>query len=201
MIGRIISTCAFLALVVFATGAYLQPDDLKKCGETPNSATGCQTVDAVVAISGGDTDARANHAIDLYLDGWANKIIFSGAAQDKSGPSNAETMRTLAIEAGVSAADIIIDGDSETTAQNAENVQKILTENKMNSIILVTSGYHQRRADLEFNKHISGATILDSPVKTDDDWSAWWWTTPRGWQLAGGEIIKIIVFHVTGIWS
>jgi uncharacterized SAM-binding protein YcdF (DUF218 family) len=71
----------------------------------------------------------------------------------------------------------------------------MIASNDIKSIILVTSGYHQRRASLEFSKRTTGVTILNHPVAQDQDWSMWWWTNPRGWSLAVGEFFKIIAFN------
>ena len=192
---------AIVVIVILGFGVYLQPDDLIHCGQTPGTDTNCRIVDAIVAVSGGDTGARTNQAVDLYKNGWSKTLIFSGAAQDKTGPSNAAAMKILAISAGVPVSDIFIDEYSETTKQNAENIQTIFTERNIKSVILVTSGYHQRRASLEFNKRTHDVSILNHPVLTDKDWSWWWWMTPYGWWLATSEVAKIAIFYVVGIWS
>jgi len=107
-------------------------------------------------------------------------------------------MKTLAVKAGVPATAIYVDEDSNTTKQNAQNVQTIFSELNVKSAILVTSGYHQRRASLEFNKLTHGVTILNHPIKSDKDWSFWWFMTPRGWWLAGSEGAKIVIFYTVG---
>jgi len=196
----IVFVVLFVGLVI-GVSFYLQPDDLKDCGIRPSVEKNCQAVDAIVAISGGDTLSRANQAIDLYQNGWSDKIIFSGAAQDKSGPSNAAVMKAAAQKAGIPDSDIYIDEYSETTKQNAINTQSIFSQNNIKSVILVTSGYHQRRASLEFNKRTSGVSIINHPVLVDQDWSFWWWTNLRGWWLAATELVKIAIFYSTGIWS
>lgn len=195
----IIAIFAILLIIIVGTSWYLQPNDLVDCQEVPNQNTSCQSVDAIVAISGGDTNARANWAISLYKKGWADRLIFSGAASDKSGPSNAAVMKKLALDAGVTERNIYIDEKSETTGENAKNVSKIFKENRIGAAILVTSGYHQRRAYLEFKKHAANTTIFNGPVLMDRDWSFWWWTNIRGWLLMLSELVKIIVFFVTGI--
>lgn len=185
--------------VIFGLTVYLSPDDLAKCKDRPDNTSSCRTADVIVAISGGDTLARANEAIALYKNGWASKLIFSGAAQDKSGPSNAAVMRRAALDAGVSQQAIITEDEGETTKQNAENTQNIFKENDITSVILVTSGYHQRRASLEFNKRSAGLVeVRNHPVATDKQWSYFWWITPTGWYLAVGEFVKIIAFYVGG---
>ena len=108
-------------------------------------------------------------------------------------------MRDIALNAGVPDEDIITEDEGETTRQNAENTLDIFMSNEISSIILVTSGYHQRRASLEFNKWAEGAiTIRNHPVASDRQWSGLWWLTPTGWYLAGGESVKIIAFYFGG---
>lgn len=186
-----------LALVFgVALPSYLAPNDLAHCS-APSSSGPCQTADAVVAISGGDTTARAHEAVKLYKAGWAHTLIFSGAASDKSGPSNAAAMKTDAESLGVSADAILIDENANTTAENAEDVTKIATDHGFKRMIVVTSGYHERRATLEFKK-AGGSTmqIVSHPVESDNQWSNWWWATPVGWWLSGSELVKIGAFYV-----
>lgn len=187
------------AIAVSGIGAYLAPDGLSQCDPQPSGAPDCEKVDAVVAISGGDTAARTNEAITLYKNGWADLLVFSGAAQDKSGPSNAEAMKRQAVAEGVAASSIIIDETSETTKQNATNTTTLFARHNINSVILVTSAYHQRRAGLEFGDRAGGTIrIVNHPVMTDNQWSSWWWATPTGWWLALSELFKVAVFYAGG---
>ena len=190
---------ALLGLIVFvitAISMYLSPNDLKGCKE-PVAIGKCARADAIVAVSGGDTSARADEAIGLFKAGWAPKLIFSGAAADSSGPSNARAMSRRALEAGVPATAIIIEELSRTTAENALNTSMFIAEQDIDRIILVTSAYHQRRASLEFSAILGpSVAIVNHPVATDKQWVGfWWWTTGRGWWLAGGELIKILAFY------
>lgn len=192
---------AVIAFIV-AISFYLQPNDFVGCSDVPEpSSTKCIKADAIVVVSGGDTNARTDEGIRLFKDGWANEIVFSGAAQDKTGPSNAAAMRNRAVNAGIPVNAIYIEENSATTGENAMNSQTIFEENEYSSIILVTSGYHQRRSTLEFKNESTAVTVYNHPVLNDKDWSFWWWATPRGWWLAGGEIAKIMAFYVGKIGS
>lgn len=195
----IIAIVVALVIIVVGLSVYLSPNDLAGCEEKPSEKPGCQSADAVVAVSGGDTPARTEEAVRLYKNGWASKLIFSGAALDKSGPSNAEVMRSQALGAGVPDSAILTEEYSETTRENAENTEDILKENEISSVILVTSGYHQRRAGLEFATRAENVEVRNHPVADDKQWSAWWWLTPGGWFLAIGEFIKIIAFYIGGV--
>ena len=194
----IIAIIVALAVIIIGLSAYLAPNDLAGCDDAPSDRKGCHAADAIVAVSGGDTQARTREAVKLYQNGWAPKLIFSGAAQDKSGPSNAVAMRRTAKAEGVPEEDIIVEEYGETTKQNAVNTQSIFEQNGIKSVILVTSAYHQRRAGLEFNKRSSDVTVRNHPVPRDDQWSPFWWMTPIGWFLAVGEFVKIIAFYVGG---
>jgi uncharacterized SAM-binding protein YcdF (DUF218 family) len=187
-----------LAVSIAVISVYLTPDDLRSC-KSAGSSSSCQSADAIVAVSGGNTSIRAAEAIRLYREGWADTLIFSGAAADTSGPSNAEAMRRQAIAAGVPASAINVEEQSQTTKQNAQEVRRLLAEAGEGSakrVILVTSPYHQRRASLEFRVLTGdGIAIVNRPTPNDPDWAALWWLTPRGWWLAGGELAKIVAFY------
>jgi uncharacterized SAM-binding protein YcdF (DUF218 family) len=198
VIRRLLFLVLFAAGIIAGATVYLQPDDLKDCQEKPDSSKVCGSADAVVAISGGDTVARTNKAIELFKNGWGKYLIFSGAAEDKDGPSNALVMKQIAIKAGVDGNLIFIEENSESTKENAIELMNIFKSLSIERIILVTSGYHQRRAQLEFEKYTDNIVIVNHPVVDDKDWSSTWWLRPRGWWLVGGEIIKIIVFSLVG---
>lgn len=188
-----------LVFLVFGIGLYLSPNDLAQCGEKPTDLGHCKKAGAIIAISGGDTPARTEEAITLYQNGWADTLVFSGAAQDTTGPSNAEAMRRQALKAGVPEEAIVVEEMAQTTRQNAEQTQQLLTSRDISTVILVTSAYHQRRASLEFHHYMDGMiTILNHPVPTDNQWSSVWWMTPMGWWLAIGELFKITVFYMGG---
>lgn len=195
MIKWLIAIPVVIVALIVSLTIYLEPNSFIGCGPKPSDGTSCTKADAIVVVSGGDTQARTQAGIDLYKNGWADALVLSGAAQDKSGPSNAAAMERQAEDAGISKSAIFIDEKAVNTQQNAENTDSIFKQHDFNTIILVTSGYHQRRASLEFNK-LGGLTVRNYPVVYDKDWSWFWWLTPRGWWLAGGEVVKIIAFHL-----
>lgn len=194
----IISAAIVLLVTIVAVTWFLAPDSLMNCGQTPDDSQGCGKADAIIAVSGGDTTARTQTAIDLYKRGWAPKLIFSGAAADKTGPSNAKVMRDQAVKQGVAPGAISIEDTSENTRENAEHTQKLLDTLKVNSAIVVSSQYHQKRVMLEFKAYAPTVQFRSHPATTDNQWSMWWWVTPHGWFLAVSEVTKIIVFYAEG---
>ncbi len=171
--------------------ALLSEDDLASCSVPVLVDPKCAPADAIVAISGGDTSARVAEAIKLYNQGWAPKLVFSGAALDTSGPSNAEAMRDQAINVGVPSSAILIEENSLDTAENAFLTSALV--GSVNRIIVVTSPYHQRRAGLEFS-HFFGdkVKVVNHPTQHDRQWQNYWWSTPSGWYLALSESVKTL---------
>ena len=199
MIKFLIIIPLIIAAIIGGISIYLQPNDFMGCTETPLAGSEqCEKVDAIVVISGGDTNARTDEGIKLFENGWADAIVFSGAAQDKTSISNAGAMRLRALNAGIPDNSIFIEEEGATTQENAANTHTIFTENGFSKIMLVTSGYHERRATLEFKRSNPDVTVLSHPLLQDKDWSFFWWLTPRGWWLAGGEVAKTIAFYVDG---
>lgn len=194
-------TLALLTPILLALGfvllipRVLSVDDLSGCQAPEQMNARCTPVDAIVAISGGDTDARAQEAIRLYQQGWAPAIIFSGAAEDKQGTSNAAAMAAQAVGQGIPRQVILLDEASVNTADNASRVRPILEERGFKRIILVTSPYHQRRASIEFERRVGDlAVIVNHPTPTDRYWDERrWWTSPLSLWLGLSESVKLMI--------
>ncbi|MBI3983717.1 YdcF family protein [Candidatus Microgenomates bacterium] len=149
--------------------------------------------DAIVVVSGGDTGARAKAGIKLFQAGWAPQLIFSGAAEDPESPSNAEVMKSIALSQGIPPDVVIAETRSRTTRQNAEEVSVLLEALNYESIILVTSPYHQRRTMLEFQDRLGQEFAIINHPAPDPNWDRrWWWITPVGWYLTVSEYGKIL---------
>lgn len=184
-------TGLFLAIIAtigfFSLGFYLSPQSkLSK-------------VDAIVAVSGGDTAARTAEAAQLYRDGYAPKVIFSGAALDPNSPSNAAAMAKIAEKAGVPIKAIELDEAAMDTKQNASGVSAIVERDKLNSIILVTSPYHQRRVYTVFRQALGKNFTIINHSSTDKEWRrSHWWATDYSRNLTISEAQKTLYELWTG---
>ncbi len=150
-----------------------------------------KNADAIVAISGGDTNARTLKAVELYKAGLAPKLIFSGAAEDPNSPSNAFIMRRTALRNDIPESAIEIDEAAKDTKGNANGIRKLIGESK--TIILVTSEYHQRRAAKVFARELGPTIELINQPAEDKHWGQkTWWLTPYGWWISTTEPIKLL---------
>jgi len=175
------------ATVFFGLGFFLSPQS------EPLSKA-----DTIVVVSGGQTTTRAEKGIELYKQGLAKNIIFSGDAYG-DGPSNASAMREQAIQAGVPASQIFTDTDSQNTYQNAINSKKLLENNNSEKIILVTSPYHQRRTRDTFAQVLGSKYSIENVSSDDDRWSkSSWWGTRFGRNISISELQKLAYIYFTG---
>jgi len=197
IIFKIIAWLAGIVLLLFAAG-YLS---LIILGEYLTPSDNLAKADTIVVFSGGP--GRAEWGIKLYRDEWAPRILFVGAAQDPSSPSNAATMRAQALAAGVPETAIFTEDKSTNTLENAQFSKKVLDGIGAKKIILVTSPYHQRRAyeTLKFVYGEPGIEIVNSPSGYSD-WNAKaWWEKPSSSDVTISEVLKILWSKVTGEFS
>ncbi|PZO45919.1 MAG: hypothetical protein DCF15_21090 [Phormidesmis priestleyi] len=143
------------------------------------------TADAIVVLGGatepalaprpwvevreqGDRILYAAHLYHQKQDGQkqALKLILSGGRISwrggSSDPSEADDMKEFARAMAVPDSAIILEGESLNTRQNAVNVQKILTAQSLQSVLLVTSAIHMPRAVAIFNK--LGIEVIPAPT-------------------------------------
>jgi len=138
-IGFVVVVAAIAIGLIVGIGFYLSPQDVIKSS------------DAIVVISGGETELRVKEGTRLFAQGIAPVMIMSGAARD-AGTSNAETMRDIAVSLGVPVEKILLEPNAKDTIGNAKYVAELIDQNQIHSIVLVTSPYHQRRAYLTFRR-------------------------------------------------
>jgi uncharacterized SAM-binding protein YcdF (DUF218 family) len=101
-----------------------------------------------------DTFNRCLRAAELYHEGPPCPVVVSGGASSptRGGPTNAEVMRTYLLQLGVKDADVLVEGASRSTYENAAASGQLLAERGIHKIILVTSVTHLIRAAGCFRK-------------------------------------------------
>lgn len=97
-------------------------------------------------------ETRINHAVSLFKNHYAPKIVMSGGTDKSDNVNEAETMKTIAMKDGVPASDILLEDKSTSTYQNLEFSQKILNKAVLHSAIIVTDPPTNARAGLVASK-------------------------------------------------
>ena len=88
---------------------------------------------------------RLARAAELYREGVADKIIVSGGV-GRYPPAEAVVSKQFLREAGVAEEDIIMEAVTHSTAEQATAIKEICDREGFQSIALVTSFYHEKRA-------------------------------------------------------
>jgi uncharacterized SAM-binding protein YcdF (DUF218 family) len=188
----------FRFLLGFLTGFLTALIVLLSAGTFLRSADEPTHADVIVALSGDSHGARAATAVSLYRAGLAGLILFSGASEDPASVSSAELMARQAVALGVPRAAILLEEEARTTEDNARLVREAMRQRRLASALLVTSGYHQRRAALAFARAFEGTNLRFTNVPADDpDWDAvLWWLDPGQRELTLRELGKLALAYL-----
>jgi uncharacterized SAM-binding protein YcdF (DUF218 family) len=104
---------------------------------------------------------RTQHAISLYHEGLAPRLIFTGGVGQHP-PAEAEVAAGLALADGIPPKAILTESRSTTTAENAEFSVLVDPAAPQWSVLVVTDGYHCWRCTKLFSRHFSAVASAGS---------------------------------------
>lgn len=110
------------------------------------------------------TRARIQHGVRLHEAGYAPLLVVSGGER-VGPPAEADVMGAWALAAGVSPEALLVENQSLDTQQNADFAAPLLRERGVETILLVTSPFHQWRAERVFEE--AGFEVYLSPPPDD----------------------------------
>jgi uncharacterized SAM-binding protein YcdF (DUF218 family) len=158
-----------------------------------------QPADAIHVIAGPDS-TRIDYGIQLYQQGYAKKIIFTGGWCPCLKTNSAEYGRERALQQGIPPQAITIDG-SEVTSTYAEigQLKEVITHSQepIRSVISVSDPYHMRRARWTY-RHVLGdqVSVQMAPVPFDlSPYQHRWWTDGASRQYVKEEYLKIAYYY------
>lgn len=132
--------------------------------------------DCILVLGSHDTRV-ADRGAELYLQGYAPLLIFSGGlgnfTQGIWDEPEADKFAKIALALGVPKEAILIENQSTNTGENIRFTQKLLSEKGLDpqSFIVVQKPYMERRSLATFNKNWPDKTLLVcSPQITLDDY-------------------------------
>jgi uncharacterized SAM-binding protein YcdF (DUF218 family) len=92
--------------------------------------------------------ARLDHALALFRDGWAPRMIFTGGVGTGDTLSEGEVARRYAVEAGIPDSAILVDRAGATSAASVDAAAVLMKANGLHSALLVSDSYHMLRLEL-----------------------------------------------------
>jgi len=115
----------------------------------------------------GSHDLRvANRGAELYLQGWAPVLIFSGGLGNVTKgiwtETEADKFAGIALEMGVPKEAILVENQSTNTGENVSFTQRLLAEKGLDpqSFLVVQKPYMERRSYATIKKHWPDKELL-----------------------------------------
>jgi len=164
-IYKVVTILSFLLTIVLAW-AGIQYWSISKIGEEaiPQPADVIIVLGAAVWPQGPSPalQARIDRAVELYNQGYADKIILSGGL-GKNPPTEAEAMKVSMLRSGVETSAIHLEKEATNTIENIKYSKEIMEEYGWQSAIIVSDSFHMKRA-LLIAKNL-GVDAYGAPAK------------------------------------
>ena len=169
-----------------------------------------QTADAIVILTGSIAD-RVLQAADIYKSGYAGKILIVNESMgaykelEKRGFSviskTSQTKDALVFFNVPRDSIIILPGDAESTMSEVMIIRNYISlNNNIDTILLITSSPHTRRASIIFKKAFSEmetpVTVLSIPSTYTKFNADKWWRSREDIQTVFLEYLKLFNFLV-----
>jgi uncharacterized SAM-binding protein YcdF (DUF218 family) len=113
------------------------------------AAAGVKPTDGIVVITGGS--GRIEHAVDMLAEGKGQRLLVAGA--DPS-VTKADLVRRLGGRQRLVQCCVDLGSESVDTRSNAEETRRWLQRKRFQSVRLITSDWHLRRARYEFRREL-----------------------------------------------
>jgi uncharacterized SAM-binding protein YcdF (DUF218 family) len=163
--------------------------------------------DAIIVLSGSSTYLeRASWAARLYREGRAPLVVLTNDGviggwdnREDRNPMFYELSQRRIQQEGVPSTQIqVAPGQAVGTYDESLLIRDFAVEHRLKRLLIVTSGYHSRRALWSIRRACEGSGIeigIDSPPP---GWQtpapSVWWLKRRGWKLVAGEYVKMIYY-------
>lgn len=163
-----------------------------------------QKSDCIFAL--GSHDLRvANRAAELFLQGWAPLVVFSGGLGNVTKGvwtvPEADQFAAIAIRMGVPEDAILTENQSTNTGENILFTQKLLQQKGLEpqSFIVVQKPYMERRSYATFKKHWPDKNlIVTSPQISFDDYPNDEIPVERVINIMTGDLQRIKLYPAKG---
>lgn len=166
--------------------------------------------DALVVLAGSAAYVeRTARAAELYREGRAPVVILTNDGQlsgwsneSQNNPTFVERARRELVRGGVPAERIeTLPRRVGSTHDEAVLLREYAGERRLRSLLVVTSGYHSRRALWTFRRAFEGSGVEVGVSKVEPGLQTptpgMWWLSPRGWRAVAGEYVKIVYYRLS----
>jgi uncharacterized SAM-binding protein YcdF (DUF218 family) len=202
----------FVLAIVYVLLSYYHVPVLKGLGRYLIVEHTPQKSDLIVCLAGGNVE-RGLAVADAYQRGLAPRVFMARevppdgyALLEGRGveyPESVDLMRMLLEDLGVPrSAFFTSERSSKSTFEEAKLVRELVMNSDYNSLIVVTTPYHCRRAWFTFRKVFEGddVRILMLPSSYSDFRAEDWWKKRRYVREVIIEYEKLIYYRLKYLW-
>jgi uncharacterized SAM-binding protein YcdF (DUF218 family) len=152
----------------------------------PKTPRVVEQVDAIVALTGGDT--RLDAAVTLFETGVGERLLISGVHPETT---KAELKK---LARGGARFDCCADLGyaAEDTHGNAEETAAWVRFHRYRRLLVVTARYHMPRSFIEFHAAMPEVTLVPYPVEPESINLEGWWHDLRALRVLNGEYVKYL---------
>ena len=163
--------------------------------------------DAIVVLSGSNAYVeRTKRAAELFHEGRAPLVVLTNdhtrggwSTALQQNPYFVERATEELLKGGVPADKIkIVPGVASSTQSEALLIRDYAAAERLRSVMVVTSGYHSRRALRSLRRSFDGTGVAvglePAPAGPATPSAAWWWLQPEGWRNVAGEYVKLVYY-------
>lgn len=168
-----------------------------------------ERADAIVVLSGSSTLIERTHlATELFAQHHSQRILLTNdnrqggwSSVEQRNPYFYERAKSELTSLGVPDDHIeVIPTPVHSTWEEALVIRDFSKTHQLHTILLVTSGYHSRRALWTFKRVLQAENIsvkldaVDTGIQTPSP--SIWWLHLKGWQMVPGEYLKFAYYLV-----
>jgi uncharacterized SAM-binding protein YcdF (DUF218 family) len=156
-----------------------------------------QPADVIHVIAG--PNYRSDYAIQLFKEGYARQIFFTGAWCPIHNVNHSEFGKERAIEQGIPSSAIVSDGtEIATTYSEAIRLKEYISARPtpIHSVIVVSDPYHMRRARWAYKKVLGDQIIIQmAPVPFERlPYQRRWWINWESRDMVRDEYVKTVFY-------
>lgn len=163
-----------------------------------------QNADCIFVLGSHDTRV-ADRAAEIYLQGFAPLLIFSGGlgrlTKESWTETEADLFAKIAMQKGVPGKNILIENRSTNTGENVLFTQQLLQQKGLDpqKFILVQKPYMERRTYATFQKQWPGKTVyVTSPQIPFEQYPTDEFPMERVIQIMVGDLQRIRIYAEKG---
>ena len=192
------NSAVLLSAVLLGTIAFLARDPiLQAVGDYLIIEDELKPVDVIHVIAG--NDYRTEYAIQLYKQGYAKTIFFTGGWCTFHNYYHGEHGRELAVSEGVPSEATATDELTVTSTYNeAERLKAWIDQSPVpvRSVMVVSDPFHMRRSRWTYRRVLGkGVEVVMAPVLFErTPFIRRWWEDDDLWKLVKDEYLKLVYY-------